>query len=125
MGTVTGWTNSKCCQDANVVTSVDIIGKLQFDVDGCRKDSDGQVYTCQGVVASYIQSNLVRIAIISIILAIAQLTLGVSGCVVRYPHCFPCCNCKKKPSKVNKVHAEQTTVAPQNNKFHNFESEML
>jgi len=102
--TVTGFTDSVCCQNANAVTSVDLIGKVQFDFDGCRKDDAGQVYTCQGIVASSIQSNLVRIAIISIILAIAQLTLGVSGCVVRYPHCFPCCNCEKK--KVPNSHVE-------------------
>merc|ERR1712224_178704 len=102
--TVTGFTDSVCCQNANAVTSVDLIGQVQFEFDGCRKDDAGQVYTCQGIVASSIQSNWVRIGIISIILAIAQLTLGVSGCVVRYPHCFPCCNCEKK--KVPNSHVE-------------------
>lgn len=106
---VTAFTNSKCCQNANVVTSVDIIGKIQFDYNGCRKDDADQVYTCQGVIASYIQSNLVKIAIISIVLAIAQLTLAVSGCVVRYPETArKCCPFGKKKEGSNS-HVEPET----------------
>jgi len=105
--TVTGFTNSKCCQNADAITSVNIVDKVQFEIEGCRQDDGGNVYTCQGVVANYIQNNLVRIAIISIVLAIAQLTLAVSSCVVRFPQCFKCCNCegeKKAPGS----HVEPT-----------------
>jgi hypothetical protein len=95
-GNVTAFSNSKCCHDGNVVTSVNVIGKLQLDVAGCRKDSKGEVYTCEGIVASYIQGNLVKTSISSAALAIVQLALAICGCVVRYPKCFAYCDCKKK-----------------------------
>jgi len=99
-GNVTAFSNSKCCHDSNVVTSVNVIGKLELDVPGCRKDSNEKVYTCEGIVASYIQGNLVKTSISSAALAIVQLALAICGCVVRYPKCFAYCNvCKKKKSE--------------------------
>jgi len=99
-GNVTAFSNSKCCHDSNVVTSVNVIGKLELDVPGCRKDSNEKVYTCEGIVASYIQGNLVKTSISSAALAIVQLALAICGCVVRYPKCFAYCDvCKKKKSE--------------------------
>merc|ERR1711939_726491 len=67
---------------------------------GCRKDSNDKVYTCEGIVASYIQGNLVKTSISSAALAIVQLALAICGCVVRYPKCFAYCDvCKKKKSE--------------------------
>merc|ERR1712032_1510284 len=43
-GNVTAFSNSKCCHDSNVVTSLNVIGKLELDVPGCRKDSNEKVY---------------------------------------------------------------------------------
>merc|ERR1711934_907473 len=91
-GNVTAFSNSKCCHDSNVVTSLNVIGKLELDVPGCRKDSSEKVYTCEGIVASYIQGNLVKTSISSAALAIVQLALAICGCVVRYPKCFAYCN---------------------------------
>ena len=99
-GNVTAFSNSKCCHDSNVVTSVNVIGKLELDVPGCRKDSNEKVYTCEGIVASYVQGNLVKTSISSAALAIVQLALAICGCVVRYPKCFAYCDvCKKKKSE--------------------------
>jgi hypothetical protein len=95
-GTATGFTNSKCCQDSTVVTSVNVIGKFELDVAGCRKDSNDEVYTCEGIVASHIQDNLVKTSIFSAVMAIVQLALAICGCVVRYPKCFAYCDCNKK-----------------------------
>jgi len=113
--TVSGWTDSMCCKNADVVNSVNLIGQVEFELDGCRTNDAGQVYTCEGVIATYIQSNLVKTAIFCVVLAILQLTLAVSSCVVNHPECFPCCNCKKKtPNKVNPDPSE-TPVEPVHN----------
>merc|ERR1719183_2429440 len=99
-GNVTAFSNSKCCHDSNVVTSLNVIGKLELEGSGCRKDSNEKVYTCEGIVASYIQGNLVKTSISSAALAIVQLALAICGCVVRYPKLFAYCNvCKKKKSE--------------------------
>merc|ERR1719183_61262 len=96
-GNVTAFSNSKCCHDSSVITSVNVIGKLKADVAGCRKDSNGKVYTCEGIVATYIQGNLVKTSISSIALSIVQLALAICGCVVRYPQLFAYCDvCKKR-----------------------------
>jgi len=96
-GNVTAFSNSKCCHDSNVVTSVNVIGKFELDVAGCRKDSNENVYTCEGIVASHIQGNLVKTSLSSAALAIVQLALAICGCVVRYPKLFAYCNvCKKR-----------------------------
>jgi len=108
-GNVTAFSNSKCCHDSNVVTSVNVIGKLELDVAGCRKDSsNGKVYTCEGIVASYIQGNLVKTSISSAALAIVQLALAICGCVVRYPKLFEYCNICKKRNTVSPT--DTTTV---------------
>lgn len=107
-GNVTAFSNSKCCHDSNVVTSVNVIGKLELDVPGCRKDSNDKVYTCEGIVASYIQGNLVKTSISSAALAIVQLALAICGCVVRYPKLFAYCDCKKKKNAVKP--ADETPV---------------
>jgi len=96
-GNVTAFSNSKCCHDSNVVTSVNVIGKFELDFAGCRKDSNKKVYTCEGIVASYIKGNLVKTSISSAALGLVQLALAICGCVVRYPKLFAYCNlCKKK-----------------------------
>lgn len=97
--TVIGYTASKCCKDSNAVTSVDLIGQYKFDIDGCWKDGKEKVYTCQGAVASYISSNLVKTAIGAIVVAIVMLTLAVCGIVVRYPKYCKCCWKPPKESK--------------------------
>merc|ERR1712187_832044 len=112
VGILTGNTNSKCCQNRNVVTSVNIIGKVNLDVGGCRKDDSDNVYTCEGVVATHIQGNLVKTSICSAVLSIVQLALAICGCVVRYPKLFAYCNCKKKGAKGEKVEPEVTQVQP-------------
>jgi hypothetical protein len=99
-GNVTAFSNSKCCHDSNVVTSLNVIGKVELEGAGCRKDSNEKVYTCEGIVASYIQGNLVKTSISSVALAILHLALAICGCVVRYPKCFAYCDvCKKKKSE--------------------------
>jgi len=109
--TVTAFSNSKCCHDSNVVTSVNVIGKLELDVPGCRKDSNEKVYTCEGIVASYIQGNLVKTSISSAALAIVQLALAICGCVVRYPKCFAYCNvCKKKKSEKDATWTDEAEI---------------
>merc|ERR1712187_406977 len=112
VGILTGNTNSKCCQNRNVVTSVNIIGKVNLDVGGCRKGDSDNVYTCEGVVATHIQGNLVKTSICSAVLSIVQLALAICGCVVRYPKLFAYCNCKKKGAKGEKVDPEVTQVQP-------------
>jgi len=110
-GNVTAFSNSKCCHDSNVVTSVNVIGKLELDVPGCRKDSNEKVYTCEGIVASYIQGNLVKTSISSAALAIVQLALAICGCVVRYPKCFAYCNvCKKKKSEKDATWTDEAEI---------------
>jgi len=98
--TVTAFTNSTCCHDNKVVNSVDIIGKIDLEYKGCRKDGAGKVYTCEGVIASYVQGNLVKTSFCSAALSIIQLALAICGCVVRYPQLFAYCNCKKKNETV-------------------------
>ena len=111
-GNVTAFSNSKCCHDSNVVTSVNVIGKLELDVPGCRKDSNEKVYTCEGIVASYIQGNLVKTSISSAALAIVQLALAICGCVVRYPKCFAYCDVCKKRDAVAPTDTAPTDTAP-------------
>lgn len=108
-GNVSAFTNSKCCQDVTITSSVNIIGKVNFDYSGCRDDSSGKVYTCQGVIASYIQGNLVKTSISTAALAFLQLALAICGCVVRYPKLFPCCNCPKKTNP-NAVEPTETEI---------------
>jgi len=110
-GNVTAFSNSKCCHDSNVVTSVNVIGKLELDVPGCRKDSNEKVYTCEGIVASYIQGNLVKTSISSAALAIVQLALAICGCVVRYPKCFAYCDvCNKKKKEKDATWTDEAEI---------------
>jgi len=109
-GTVTAFSNSTCCHNSKVITSVNVIGKLEANVAGCRKDGNEKVYTCEGIVATYIQGNLVKTSISSMALAIVQLALAICGCVVRYPQCFAYCDIKKKKSKNAVQPTEETPV---------------
>jgi len=109
-GTVTAFSNSECCHDSTVVTSVNVIGKLKADVSGCRKDGNDKVYTCEGIVATSIQGNLVKTSIGSMLLAIVQLALAICGCVVRYPKLFAYCDCKKNKNKNAVKPTEETPV---------------
>merc|ERR1711939_933989 len=121
--TVTGWTNSKCCHNADVVNSVNIIGKVEFEVQGCRTNDAGDVYTCEGVVATYIKDNLVKTCVFCVVLAILQLTLAVCAFVVACPHACACCNKKKK--KINTVHPTETRVEPVHNLQDTESSQMI
>merc|ERR1712224_835021 len=73
--------------------------------------SNEKVYTCEGIVASYIQGNLVKTSISSTALAIVQLALAICGCVVRYPKCFAYCNvCKKKKSEKDATWTDEAEI---------------
>jgi len=112
-GNITAFTNSKCCQDNTMVNSVNVIGKINLDYAGCKKDSDENVYTCEGIVATYIQGNLVKASISAAALAFVQLALAICGCVVRYPKLFKYCGCKTgKASETVSAQSSETQVQP-------------
>lgn len=101
---VVAFTDSKCCAGRQVVTMSAAVGTSQLD-DGCLVDSDNNVYTCEGIAARTIKTNLIATSVFSAFLAIILLALAIAACVVRYPQCFKYCDCRKK--KVDSVKSIQ------------------
>lgn len=103
--------DSKCCKDLPAVTDINVHTKgLKRDEHGCWVTGDRKsVYTCQAIVIKYIRDNMTIFCSCTMVLAIVQFSLGIAGCVVRFPRLYRCCGwiccccccacCQKEMSK--------------------------